>query len=185
MSSFADSFEDSSTQEEPVPISVNTILNTTCPKHIDGDNLVGLNDLLSAVVGLGRYILKHGTGDSEKYTMYEKSREKFCAYYPRHLYESMHEMVSVSIQFPSQLILYDASRQFGMGKNQLKRYPKKHAQYMRTQKLVCKRCLETIPGTAFSDGRLIGKRARQICKQCVEEKRAEHAIVMEVTRNCT
>ena len=158
---------DSDSDDADIENNVKTILATTCPKHITGNNLANLKNQLKAVIATGKYILEYGTEDRKMYDMYEKCREKFCKYYPRHLYQSMHELVCIAIQTPSDLVHYDASRQFGLSKNKLKTYPKKYVQYMQTLEFRCSKCSVTKSGTEFSDGRLIGRNSRRICKSCI------------------
>ena len=147
--------------------SVETIIAVSRPKYESIRSIAELRTQLVTLVGLGRYVLNNGTSNACIFDMYRDCREKFCAYYPRHSYETLHEMVCVSIQFPFEVVRYDATRQFGMSKNQLKKYPKKYAQYMRTREFMCPTCSEIKPGTDFSDGRLIGRPKRRICKTCV------------------
>jgi hypothetical protein len=143
----------------------------TVPKHIDGNNRDELENTVRAMVGLGRYILAEGTGDRTLASMYQKVREKFCACYPHRHYPSTYEALRTAIQFPDEIVHYSPAHKFGLSKTRLKRYKERYAQYMRTRDIQCRECMHTKPGTDFSDGRLVGRRKRRVCKACIEGAR--------------
>lgn len=148
--------------------AVEIILERACPKHIEGGMREELKGLLRAMISICQFLLENGTGDKEMTDLYEKVRDKFCALYPRHLYPSLHEYLRTAIQSPDEIVHHSPAHKFGMSKTRLKRHKAQYAQYMRTCEFQCRQCCETKSGTEYSDRRLVGRRKRRVCNDCIE-----------------